>query len=118
MRASCLQVTWLAGLLLLALQGVLLAQGQGTENLNPARPEGWVMNYYTSATLLAGFGPPRSRPLGSIEVGIEFDWLPSLSAEERLVGFNGTTELNTNKCPVFFRPRLTVGLPWRLALTV
>jgi hypothetical protein len=116
-RASCLQVTWLACLLLLAMQGALLAQ-QGTEHLYPARPEAWVMNYYTSVTLLAGFGPPRSRPLGSIEVGIEGDWLPSLSAKERLAGFNGTTEIDTNRCPVFFRPRATVGLPWRFALTV
>src|SRR5262245_13244528 len=118
MRASCQKVTWLTCLLLLASTRVLLAQGQGTEHLYPARPEAWVMNYYTSATLLAGFGPPRSRPLGSIEAGIEIDWLPSLSAEERLVGFNGTTEVDTNKCPVFFRPRLTVGLPWHFALTV
>jgi hypothetical protein len=116
--ASCLKVTWLACLLLLAMTRVLLAQGQGTEDLYPARPEAWVMNYYTSATLLAGFEPPRSRSLGSIEMGIEFDWLPSLSAKERLVGFNGTTEVDTNKCPVFLRPRATVGLPWHFALTV
>jgi len=118
MRASCLKVTGLAWLLLLAMTSVLLAQEQGTEHLNPARPEAWTMNYFTSATLLAGFAPPRSRPLGSTEVGIELDWLPYLSAEERLVGFNGTTEVDTNKCPVFFRPRVTVGLPWQFALTV
>src|SRR5262245_1893401 len=101
-RASWLQVTWLACLLLLAMTRVLLAQGQGTEHLYPARPEAWGMNYYTSATLFAAFEPPRSRPLGSIEMGLEFDWLPSLNTKERFVGFNGTTEVDTNKCPVFF----------------
>jgi hypothetical protein len=46
MRASGLKVIWLACLLLLAMPRVLLAQGHGTEHLNPARPEAWAMNYY------------------------------------------------------------------------
>jgi hypothetical protein len=116
MSASCLRVTWLVCVLLVALGSELRAQG--TETLYPARPEAWLMNYYTSATLFTGFEAPRSRPFGSVEVGIELDWLPALSVEDRTVGFNGTKLEDTNKCPVFFRPHVTVGLPWRFALAV
>src|SRR5436305_12830375 len=63
-------------------------------------------------------GAPRSRPLGSVEAGFELDWLPALSDKERTVGLNGNSPLDTNRCPIFFRPRVTVGLPWRFALSV
>jgi len=116
MSASGRRVTWLVCVLLLALGSERRAQG--TETLYPARPEAWLMNYYTSVTLFTGLGAPRSRPLGSVEVGLEFDWLPALSEAERTVGFNGTKPEDTNRCPVFFRPRVTVGLPWRFALSV
>jgi hypothetical protein len=34
------------------------------------------------------------------------------------VGFDGTTPEDLNKAPVFFRPRVTVGLPRRLSLII
>jgi len=49
--------------------------------------------------------------LGSINVGIETDWLPSLDAGQRQIGFNGTTPEDLNKAPVFIRPIVRIGLP-------
>ncbi|MEK6596483.1 MAG: hypothetical protein AABZ18_08210, partial [Pseudomonadota bacterium] len=89
-----------------------------TEFLHSDRPEAWAMNYFTSATLLSGFSAPRSRALGSVEVGAELDWVPQLSSEQRRVGFNGTKEEDLNKAPIFGRPRITLGLPGRFALTL
>jgi hypothetical protein len=34
------------------------------------------------------------------------------------VGFEGTKEEDLNKAPIFGRPRVTVGLPWKLALSI
>jgi hypothetical protein len=89
-----------------------------TEFLDSDRPEAWAMNYVTSATLLSGFGAPRTRIPGSIEVGAELDWIPQLSSAQQRVGFNGTKEEDLNKAPIFGRPRVTIGLPWRFALTL
>lgn len=88
------------------------------ENLDSDRPEAWAMNYYASVALLAGLGTPYSREPGSVEVGFELQWLPRLSKSMRRVGFNGLKEEDLNQAPVFARPRLTIGLPWRTALTL
>jgi len=88
------------------------------ENLHSDRPEAWAMNYFSSVSLLAGLGTPYSREPGSIEVGFEMQWLPRLSKSMRRVGFNGLKEEDLNQAPIFARPRLTIGLPWRTALTL
>lgn len=118
MRQSFLKVTWLSCALLLALGRETLAREvvKTTENLDSDRPEAWAMNYFTSVSLLAGLGTPYSREPGSIEVGFEIDWIPKLGKEERRVGSNGVKEEDVNKAPIFARPRLTIGLPWRFAL--
>jgi hypothetical protein len=51
-------------------------------------------------------------------LGFELDWIPYLSKSKRRVGFNGLKEEDLNKVPVFARPRLTLGLPWKFALTL
>jgi len=89
-----------------------------SEHLDSDRPEAWAMNYFTSVSLLSAFGTPHSRELGSLDLGLELDWIPQLSKSERRVGFNGTKEEDLNKAPIFARPRLTVGLPWNVALTL
>lgn len=89
-----------------------------TEFLHSDRPEAWAMNYFTSATLLSGLSVPRSRAFGSIEGGVELAWIPQLSSEQQRVGFNGTKDEDLNKAPIFGRPRITIGLPWRFALTL
>lgn len=76
------------------------------------------MNYFASVSLLAGLGTPYSREPGSVEVGAEMQWIPQLSKSMRRVGFNGVKEEDLNQAPIFARPRLTIGLPWRTALTL
>lgn len=76
------------------------------------------MNYFTSITLLSGLSVPHTRDLWSLEAGAELGWIPQQSLGKRTIGFNGTKEENLNHSTVFARPRLTVGLPWRTALTL
>lgn len=87
-----------------------------TETVDFDRPEAWAMKYFASATLLTTVAPPRSLTPGSVELGLELGWIPHLSEEERRVGFNGTKVEDLNRSPVLPRPRVTVGLPWRVAL--
>ncbi|MBI1732895.1 MAG: hypothetical protein HYR49_09030 [Gammaproteobacteria bacterium] len=89
-----------------------------SEHLESDRPESWAMNYFTSVTLLSGLSVPRSREPWSVEAAAEFGWIPQLSLRKRTVGFNGTKEEALNHSTIFARPRLTVGLPWRAALTL
>jgi hypothetical protein len=76
------------------------------------------MNYFTSVSLLSGFGAPTSRTFGSVALGFELDWLPQLGKSERRVGFRGAKEEDLNKAPIFARPRFTIGLPWNIGLTL
>jgi hypothetical protein len=88
------------------------------EDLDSDRPEAWAMNYFSSITLLSGLGTPFSREPGSVEIGAEMQWLPQLSKSKQRVGFNGIKQEDLNQAPIFSRPRLTIGLPWRTALTL
>ena len=80
------------------------------------RPEAWAMKYFTSATFLSGLTTPDETRRGSIAIGLEGVWLPTLSEEQQRVGYYGTAMQDLNKAPVFLRPRLTVGLPGRVAV--
>jgi hypothetical protein len=111
-RLSCLLLFILCSSV--AAQDVL----KTTEDLDADRPEAWALNYFTSVSLLAGLGTPHSREPGSVEVGVELDWIPKLNKAKRRVGFNGLKEEDLNNAPIFARPRLTIGLPWRFALTL
>lgn len=86
------------------------------ETIDFDRAEAWAMKYVTSAALQTGFGVPRALEPGSIELGFEAGWLPSLSEDERRVGFNGTKVEDINRSSIFARPRLLVGLPAKLSL--
>jgi hypothetical protein len=81
------------------------------------RPEAWAMKYFTSATALSGLSTPDQRGPGSVAVQFEGGWLPSLSAAQQRVGFNGTSPEDLNQTPVVMRPRVTVGLPHHLSIT-
>lgn len=76
------------------------------------------MKYFASVGTLTGLGAPRTRNVGSVELGFEVGWIPGLSAEERTVGFAGTKEENLDRLSVFGRLRATFGLPNRFAATV
>ena len=89
-----------------------------TDHLAFDRPEAWALKHFDSATVLSGLETPRTLAPGSISLGVELGSLPTLSPEQRRVGFNGTKEEDLNKAPVFFRLRVTVGLPKRFSLIV
>ena len=85
-------------------------------------PEGWALKYYASATLLSGLQPPKplveGRRIGSVTLGLEMGWLPTLTPERARVGFSGRKEEDLNKAPIFMRPVVRVGLPWRFTAVV
>ncbi len=87
------------------------------ESLRFDRPEAWAMTYFGSVALMTGFGDGSEPAPGALELGFEGAWVPSLSAEERTVGFIGTKEEDLNRTPVFGRVRLTAGLPGRFRVT-
>ncbi len=84
-------------------------------------PEAWGLKYFASSSLLSGLTPPESSEghrVGSLSLGFETDWLPTLDTGQRTIGFGGTTPEDLNKAPVFARPVLRVGLPWELTAVV
>lgn len=88
----------------------------GTQALAFDRPESWAMARAASANLFTGFGPSPTTGLGDFSAGLEAGNIPSLSAADRMVGFNGTAEEDLNKVPVLIRPRIGIGLPASLTL--
>lgn len=105
---------WLLAATAAAAQPVLDVR----EELDFDRPEAWAMKYFSSVTLLTGMGVPERLAPWTVEVGLEAGWVPSLSREERTVGFYGTKEEDLNKTSVFGRGRLTVGLPAAFSVTL
>jgi hypothetical protein len=88
-----------------------------TEELDFDRPEAWAMKWFNSVLLMTGLGGPEDLSPGGLELAVEGGWVPSLSAEERRVGFIGQKEEDLNRTSVVGRLRLAVGLPARLTLT-
>jgi len=83
------------------------------------RPEAWGLKYFASTTLLSGLQPPEpseGHHTGSISVGFELGWQPSLDAGQMRIGFNGKAPQDLNQSPIFARPVVRVGLPWKLTL--
>lgn len=90
----------------------------GTQHIGFDRPESWAMKYFTSVTLMTGMGTPRPLHLLSIRVSADLEWIPAVGDEQRIVGFNGTKAEDLNKLPAIGRLRVTVGLGWKLSLTL
>ena len=88
------------------------------ERLTFDRPEAWALKYFVSSTMLSGLDVPGNHQPGSIAIGLEVGWLPALSPAQQRVGFDGRAAQDLNKVPIMVRPRATVGLPGRLAVTV
>lgn len=88
------------------------------EDLDFDRPEAWAMKYFTSVSLMSGFGVPEARRPGAVEVDVELGWIPEIDDDEARVGFSGSKVEDVNKAPVFLRPRLVVGLPRDVSLSV
>ena len=87
-----------------------------TETIDFDRPEAWALKYFASVTLLTSLGPPRPRAPGTVELALELVWIPSLSEDQRRVGFYGTKVEDLNRSPVLVRPRLLIGLPADISL--
>ncbi len=108
-----------AAILLIAAAGTTSAQIiDDVEELDWDRPEVWAMKYFNSVSLLTGLGPPRAREPWSFEIGLELDTIPHLDEGQRRIGFGGAKVEDLNRLPVFFRPRLTIGLPAKWSLDV
>lgn len=95
--------TILGGAALFLLSSPLAAQARRV--LAKDDPEAQLMGYYASVMQFTPVGLPNRD--GRLEIGGAATLIPSVSQEDRLVGFGGTKTENTNLCPVF--PRLTVS---------
>src|SRR6478672_6953014 len=99
-----------------------LAIGQSFGNnyhLGFERPEAWGLKYFASTSLLSGLQPPEpaeGRHVGSVTVGFELGWLPTLDDGQRRIGYNGNAPQDVNKAPIFARPVLRVGLPGKFSV--
>lgn len=89
---------------------------EGTEMISFDRPEAWAMKWFASITLFTSLAPPTKREAGSVGLGFELDWIPSLSEDQRRVGFSGTKVEDLNRLPVLPRPRVAVGLGRKFTL--
>ncbi len=89
-----------------------------TEQLAFDRPEAWALQYFTSASLMTGLDTAMPERPGSVTAQLEVGWIPPVTPAEEKVGFGGTADEDLNKAPIFVRPRIRVGVPGRLALTV
>jgi hypothetical protein len=93
------------------------AAAQFAEDLEETRPEAWAMRWFAGIATPTSFGVQESRDAGSWEIGLEAGLVPSLSEDERRVGFSGTKVEDLNRAPVFARPVLRVQLPAAFSLS-
>lgn len=83
----------------------------GTEQLDDDRPELWGFKYAAAVTDFSSLGAPPPLDPGGVEAGFEAGSIPSLSAEERRIGFEGTKVEEIDRGPAYGRLRVRVGLP-------
>ena len=87
----------------LGLAGTLPAQARRT--LDSGDPEAQLLGYYSAVLQFTPVGLP-SRD-GRFEIGGSITRIPTVSFEDRLVGFGGTKSENTNLCSAY--PRITAS---------
>lgn len=75
------------------------------------RPEAWGMKFAAAVLSFTTLGPPRPGAARTIELGVELASVPSLSRDERRLGFDGTKVEEIDRAPAVGRLRLRVGLP-------
>ena len=101
-----------AGLfLLIAAAGPALALPGFTEELDATRTEAWAMRWFAAIATPTMFGVAGETEPWSFELALEGGSIPSLSEDERRVGFNGTKVEDINRSPLFGRPVARLGLP-------
>ncbi len=89
-----------------------------SERLAFDRPEAWAMKYFASVVLLTDPGAAEALPPGGVELGFEAASVPDLSERQQTVGFFGTKPEDLDRTPAVARPRLRLGLPADLTLTL
>jgi len=87
------------------------------EDLAFDRPEAWAMAWFATVTFPTTLGT-EPLPPGAVELSLEGGYVPSLSEEQRTVGFVGNKPEDLNRTSAFGRPRVAVGLPGRLTATL
>ena len=112
-RARRLATAGAAALLVAAVP----AAAQFTEELDETRPEAWAMRWFNAVATPTAFGVADTVAPGSFEIALEAGSIPSLSEEERRVGFAGTKVEDLNRSNLFGRPVLRIGLPAQLTLS-
>jgi hypothetical protein len=105
-------------ILILMVAPKLWGQFEDPVFLEDDRPEAWAMKYFTSISVLSGYGPLEKREAGWIDLGMEIMDIPHLGEGYRRVGFNGVKDENLNNAPFMFRPRVSYYFHPRLAVTV
>ena len=103
---------------MLLFSAVPAVAGSGEDHLATDAPESWAMFFYTSVTSFSGQGAPHTREPWSIDLSLDLGSVPQLNEDQRRVGFSGTRVEDLNKTAIFGRPAVTVGLPWRMALSL
>ncbi len=89
-----------------------------TERLEWDRPEAWAMKYFTAVSMTGGYAGSEGLDRGAISIAFEAGWVPSLSEEERRVGFVGSKVEDLNRTSGFGRVRAGFGLPAGWVLTL
>jgi len=90
------------------------------EHVSFDSPEAWALKYFASTTLLSGLQPeqfPSGRRIGSVTVGLELGWLPTLDPGQTRVGFNGTAPEDLNNAP-YSQAGCESGLPGKFSVVV
>lgn len=82
------------------------------------RPESWALKYFASVSMIGSFGTPKPITYGAIDLEVELGWIPSLSEDQRRVGFVGNKVEDLNRNDIFGRLRARFGLPHNFAILV
>ena len=90
----------------------------GVEEMDFDRPESWALKYFANVSMLGGFGTPRPSAPGAVDLEFELGWIPSLSEEQRRVGFVGNKVEDLNRNDLFARLRVRFGLPRDFSILV
>jgi hypothetical protein len=101
-------------IVLIVAPGFAFAQPvvEETIDLEFDRPESWAMRFFAGVTLPMESAVGRDLRPGGVAFELEAITIPSLSREQRTIGFDGMKEEDLNKLPLLGRGRIVVGLPY------
>lgn len=91
---------------------------EGTERMDFDRPESWALKYFANVSMLGSFRTPEPSTPGSVDLEAELGWIPSLSEDQRRVGFVGNKVEDLNRNDLYGRLRARFGLPGSFSVLV